>query len=795
MATEKDDWYTQLLTVFEPAPASVGDTLLGQIFGNWIFTAEELAARKAASGGFTHGLEWTGMADVTAISTVLGYSGIFAAGLALIITSYTFLTQMIKGAWEGNFAGGQMNSVWWPIRSLFAFSLIMPLVTIGQGSTATQVATSQIWLMDLARKGSAGADSVAQAYLTNLMSNPISNPRPMDMIKAPQDVLKMAICATTMSKNENKLYPDVLYVLSGAPSTATPIEYDEDKGLPDTFTVDGSNNIILFGKNGVCGSIVFKEARGTQRDIDVLGELRTNIASSMKAPYETLIKDAFSLAYQGVVVQGTENIMSYRDSQAYPVEIMGLGVSYARMIENFNTNTYNAVLAAMTTNKDSLTDLIFGPIKAGGWAALGSAYNLAPKISNLPITSIQQAHELTRPANYVYDCGVVWFNFLADNDTCEIAIDINSLNNELMQVITILRSRSSDRVMEGSGGLTLITACDIDSCDSKKVDESVRTEIASFLLDMFSSYGYGSTSKGELGNDVAIEGKNADEFSGDGDRNHVMDAHPVTTMSSIGTGFLHLKVTLQLAVTALSFTENIINATNETFSASGFGTAAIKTVVVIAIESLEKIIAQLGLAGFVMAYVLPKLPALIWVMMVAGWALTVAEGMFAVPFAVALLTTPEGDGAINTRFEKALSLIAAIFLRPVFNVFGFITSQAIAVPVFHFFNTWYWAFTDLEAASHGTTGLFDIISTVMVYCLFLVVLVKMIFSVMHLLGDQMLNWMTSGVTSAFGPQNIAGEIESGVTGEAGKIGTGMGVDKVAAKHKDMQDKKAKADKK
>src|SRR5690554_5142008 len=248
MPTDSNNWYEQLTSVFQPAPNSLADTLLAKVFGNWIFSPEEITQRHL-QGGFTTWENWTGMADVTAISTILGYSGIFAAGLALLLASYAFVMTLVKGAWLGEFANRDMSSIWWPIRSIMAFSLIMPLVPIGANAT---VGVSQVWLVDLARKGSAGADTVAVAYLDATISNPITNMAPPSWDMAPAELTQMAICALTFKYYEPQNFKRLYTAYDESRRVIATVD-----DLTGNVSLPSNTKIVNFGENGRCGQVTF----------------------------------------------------------------------------------------------------------------------------------------------------------------------------------------------------------------------------------------------------------------------------------------------------------------------------------------------------------------------------------------------------------------------------------------------------------------------------------------------------------------------------------------------------------
>jgi conjugal transfer/type IV secretion protein DotA/TraY len=190
------------------------------------------------------------------------------------------------------------------------------------------------------------------------------------------------------------------------------------------------------------------------------------------------------------------------------------------------------------------------------------------------------------------------------------------------------------------------------------------------------------------------------------------------------------------------------------------------------------------ISGFFLSYVLPMIPFMIFGMQVIGWLATTAEGMFAVCFAVSLLTNSDGDGAINTGFLKALSLTAAIFLKPFFIVVGVALANAIAAPAFAFYNEQFWLAWDMDNAIGGNVSnvLFEMSAQLILYIVGAAILVKFVYSIQHIVPDSMNNWISGGIVNPFGVQGVADNVQADLKTNAGSMtSAGVGAASAVAK--------------
>jgi len=75
-------------------------------------------------------------------------------------------------------------------------------------------------------------------------------------------------------------------------------------------------------------------------------------------------------------------------------------------------------------------------------------------------------------------------------------------------------------------------------------------------------------------------------------------------------------------------------------------------------------------AGFTLAYYLPAIPIIFWVLGIVGWLIMVLEAVVAAPLWAASHVLPEGEGFAGPPARQGYMLLLALLIRPVLMVIG-----------------------------------------------------------------------------------------------------------------------------
>ena len=171
---------------------------------------------------------------------------------------------------------------------------------------------------------------------------------------------------------------------------------------------------------------------------------------------------------------------------------------------------------------------------------------------------------------------------------------------------------------------------------------------------------------------------------------------------------------------------------------------------------MPMIIALCGLllaAGATMAYFVPLLPLLVWIMMLGSYILSMCEAVMAAPLAVIMMATPEGKGIAGTQEQTAIQLLATVVMNPTLMVIGFVASITLAGVGFYLLNALY---------AQTLTTVDGVIKTVFVIVLYVWMIMwvcKWAVGVMYRLPQHLLDWFATGAGKRFG-DNIEQEVEN-----------------------------------
>ena len=288
-------------------------------------------------------------------------------------------------------------------------------------------------------------------------------------------------------------------------------------------------------------------------------------------------------------------------------------------------------------------------------------------------------------------------------------------------------------------------------------------------------------------------------MSGNGSETSVTDSsgsmNPLLTITSIGNGLNTIAAILILLMILIPIIGNILSYTPVGAAAS----LADKAKGTVKSDSGKKgffssiaamvaftFISMLVAAGFTMAYLIPFLPMLIWMMVVVGWLVMIAEAMVGAPMALMLGgVIPEGEGIAGTRLNKALGMIVSLIMKPFLSVFSLVLSLSVLYIAFGFFNLLFWGTAKISSGF----GLFEILAFLILYPTGALMIAKRCFDIIHLLPDRLLQWFEAAPGGAFGAQDVSGTISQATDSIGHKAGQiGGAVEKGVTAHRQKQER-------
>jgi len=175
-------------------------------------------------------------------------------------------------------------------------------------------------------------------------------------------------------------------------------------------------------------------------------------------------------------------------------------------------------------------------------------------------------------------------------------------------------------------------------------------------------------------------------------------------------------------------------------TAQGSGTA-----VAIATLPLAMIIfPTLMLLSFMLSYVLPMMPFLIWIGMCLGWVVLVAEAIVAAPIWAVMHMTAQGDDMTGSG-RKGYSLVLSLMLRPVLMIFGLIFSLTIITVFGQVINMIFFeVFMLSQQDSNLIIWVIGLLAAPLIYCGVVWTVIKKSLDIIHILPDNILNWFGGG---------------------------------------------------
>lgn len=152
----------------------------------------------------------------------------------------------------------------------------------------------------------------------------------------------------------------------------------------------------------------------------------------------------------------------------------------------------------------------------------------------------------------------------------------------------------------------------------------------------------------------------------------------------------------------------------------------------------------LAIIGVTLSYVIPFMPALIWISILIGWFIQVIEAVIAASIWAVMHLHPSGDD-LTGKGGNGYNLVLGIIFRPVLSVFG-LMAALLTMQIFgQFINK---IFADAFLVSQQDSGLFvwlvGLIAAPLIYCVAMFTIVKKLFEIVHIIPDQLMQWIGGG---------------------------------------------------
>jgi conjugal transfer/type IV secretion protein DotA/TraY len=159
---------------------------------------------------------------------------------------------------------------------------------------------------------------------------------------------------------------------------------------------------------------------------------------------------------------------------------------------------------------------------------------------------------------------------------------------------------------------------------------------------------------------------------------------PITGLQNAGNYMITAMEAALLPLLVLSTAADAVDSGVDTAGGvvAGVLRGASKTTLLLLQKSLGFLFALIFLItpiALLLAFYLPATPLILWVLGVAGWFILLIEAVIAAPIWAASHAMPEGEGFVGQRAMAGYMVLLSLFLRPTLMLFGFFCSMTLMI--------------------------------------------------------------------------------------------------------------------
>ncbi|SCU98891.1 conserved membrane hypothetical protein [Cupriavidus necator] len=614
--------------------------------------------------------------------------------LSMIFMLYTTIKGTVDSAHDGEILGKKMSSIWVPLRSVGGTAALLPL--------ANGFSLIQIFVLWIALQGAGAADSIWGAMMEKLtQDNMIGRPAVPDSRPLASNILRFEVCMAAMNKQFQE---------SGR---ADRIEVAEtQKTITNTGQVFSGGNLAAGAVGG-----------------PVVGAL--NLASSIANARYIVSEYQWSATgntYQNPNVCGALHwTQSEESSEGSGSTTVAKGPILAAHSQ--------AVKAMIASLRPVAAQIVSGTKPAPG-AIDQAAFVYENALRAGAQTAVQQSNDraktefiqLAKDGGWLY--AGTYYN------------QIVRLNDAMQSAINALPASEPVNIEEKEVKETLQTYSDALAVADEYIKNRANSPKSAYEQEWQSAY---------KNPDGSVKVPKSWE-----------DIKRIFSLPALGA--IH-QMTQEIAGTNLSHISQM-KAVGDTIVgaawglagtmavASGFANAnAVKLTVGnvwdvgAALSSMSgmlgTIFSLLLMAGLILAFYVPMIPYIAWIVGSIKWLVMVVENVVAAPVFAAAHVHPDGDDAVG-KAGPGYMIILSTFLRPSLMVFGLIFSITLAQPITHLVNATY--MTAVAGSMHDSlNGLGAFVAYSVLYAFIMSIVVHAVFGLINYLPDNVLRWLGSAV--------------------------------------------------
>ena len=634
---------------------------------------------------------------LAAVSTVLNTAALTATVIIILIS---FFTGTMQQAHEGVVLGKRYSTLWFPLRAVLSFFYLVPL--------SSGYSVLQILVLWVAMFGSNLCDKAWGLSVTFMENNasvvgvPVL-PKTRDLVS---QMYQSAVCAKRLNilgsesgqtfnaqrmdraASEYQAAPTVVAQFSpvGAVlSSAAAMQYRVDTPPPEllsgvTYDTNGQLNGASAFHVGLCGAYMVDRRALSVPD---------NVTASLQQ--QNLVNLANEL--DGIAAEAVDNHTSM-DNVRNRLIIAEAKYSEA---ERSRAVTYVAMTADAVTQQ-RVQQLQFS--RDAGWTSAGAWYMTFSALSDTVATQIAVAPTYQGPR----------FDQMPQAWQTDIAPDLKRasiLTNPGLMNPSAAQSSSLPSQMAGSG--FEITAGDKPEGNAIIAMDEKLSEIMQQALDTI-------TNVMRDRNPVLLLVNAMGGQSG---------ADPIVAISEVG----HTVLGLAEAALAAAMTVSAIGG----LAGSGM----------IIYSTAFSVVGPFLLGAGALAYYIPMLPFIYWILGVASWLVMLVEAIAVLPLFAAAHSLPEGEGWAGTHARQGYILIISIIARPILMLFGLFASMLVMRYLSLLIGVSFkWAMDGTQGAH--VMGLASMLAYFVILAGLYLAATRVSFSLIHMVPDRGLRFIGSG---------------------------------------------------
>jgi conjugal transfer/type IV secretion protein DotA/TraY len=649
-------------------------------------------------------------------------TGILALGGLWLL--YIYIAGTAQGAHDGQFLGKRWNNMWVPARILIGTTLAFPSLSGG-------FCLAQWIVFQIALQGVGFANSIWSAYSSNLGTALVSS-SPIDTSKT---------YAITRQLFLNNLCVDLFNQAMGNSNTSN-MTSDEISALQSLvqgtkFEASGASNGKVFNIdykvaiNGTESSSGLDTSLGADAN-SVCGVayamLPQSTTTTSAPPSSQLMAEDVSASQQiaNGINQATATFEKIHETQLVQLQAQTaalasqyvanpastIGTQLNSLAQNY-TNQLQSAQAGVASNLNSLSSTVQKGVADDGWVMAGASYFQIAQIQN-GISQAIYAFPTVLASKYMngakIDADLTSSGGDSDYELMRLMSSVRGSYVKAAQVTADSRIASSEFAQEDVG-------LNATSDDSK---------IAS-LLD-------------KIANNAELNPANVINIIGANP-----DGNPIATANQMGSQLISWSWWL-------------------------LGGALVGGIFSSGIGFLGLLLWGYGVFfGFLLAYVVPMIPFIIYYLGFVSWVAFLIECILAAPLWAILHINPEGEGLTGAS-KLGYKLIITMTLRPALQVCALIACNLLFIAVAKIFNIAF-GFVTSSLANGASTGerLIAIPGGIGVYFFCISTICYLSFKLIHILPTQLIKWF-GGETSGyehFGQEGATAALAGGYLAQKG----------------------------